>query len=129
LGCTITLDENISDNLKLDAGDYKNQFDKVDVGITGVDYAIAETGSCILFASNMVSRAISLMPEIHICIVEKSQIVPDLDTVFAIYRDFILNQSSKHFNIMTGPSRSADIEQTLVTGVHGPGEVHMVLIK
>ena len=129
MGCTITLDENISDNLKLDAGDYKNQFDKVDVGITGVDYAIAETGSCILFASNMVSRAISLMPEIHICIVEKSQIVPDLDVVFAIYRDFILNQSSKYFNIMTGPSRSADIEQTLVTGVHGPGEVHMVLIK
>ena len=68
------------------------------------------------------------MLKIYICIVEKTQVGLDIDSVFLIYRESVLNKHSRYFNITTGPSRSADIKQTLVTGVQGLGEVHMVLI-
>ena len=100
-----------------------------DIGITGVDYAIAETGSCVLIAGEGVSRLASLLPPVHVAVVERGQVLPSLDEFFALYGDNLLQSGGgSYMNIISGPSRSADIEQTLVTGVHGPGEVHMLLV-
>ncbi len=99
------------------------------IGVTGVDYAIAETGSCVLLASEGVSRLVALLPPVHVAIVQRGQVLPSLDELFTLRREaFLADGPGAYMNIITGPSRSADIEQTIVTGVHGPGDVHMVLL-
>ena len=108
----------------------REQVIKADIGVTGVDYAIAETGSCVLLPRKGLSRLVSLLPPVHVAVVEMGQVLPSLDELFTLRRqDFLEGKLGSYMNIITGPSRSADIEYTLVTGVHGPGEVHMVLIE
>ena len=100
-----------------------------DIGITGVDYAIAETGTCVIIARAGVSRLVSLLPPVHVAIVERGQVLPSLDELFTLRRnDFVNGEIGSYMNLITGPSRTADIEYTIVTGVHGPGEVHMVIV-
>ena len=100
-----------------------------DLGITGVDYAIAETGSCVVVARKGVSRLVSLLPPAYVAIVEKGQVLPSLDELFTLQRQgFMQGENGSYMNIISGPSRSADIEQTIVEGVHGPGDVHMILL-
>ena len=102
---------------------------EAEIGVTGVDYAIAETGSCVLLPGKGVSRLVSLLPQVHVALVEVGQVLPSLDELFTLRRhEFLQGNLGSYMNIITGPSRSADIEYTLVTGVHGPGEVHMVLL-
>ena len=99
------------------------------IGVTGVDYAIAETGSCVIVARQGASRLVSLLPPVHVAVVELGQVLPSLDELFALLRErFGEGDPQSYMNIITGPSRSADIEYQLVTGVHGPGEVHMVIV-
>ena len=100
-----------------------------DVGVTGVSHAIAETGSVSIAAGRGVSRLISLLPPVHIAVVRPGQIVPSLDELFSFRRsEFLKRGSIDYTNIVSGPSRSADIEQTLIKGMHGPREVHMVIV-
>ena len=102
---------------------------EADMGVTGVDYAVAETGTVALMAGKGVSRLVSLLPPVYVAVVERGQVLPGLDELFTLYRDKLLRGSPVgYMNLVTGPSRSADIENTLVTGVHGPGDVHLVLI-
>ena len=99
-----------------------------DVGVTGVDYAVAETGSVAITAGNGVSRLISLLPPVHVAVMLPSQILPSLDELFSTLRgEFLERGSLDYTNIISGPSRSADIEQTLIRGMHGPREVYMVI--
>ena len=100
-----------------------------DIGVTGVDYAIAETGTCVLLARKGVSRLVSLLPPVHVAVVQRTDILPSLDELFTLRRDdFLHGELGSYMTLISGPSRTADIEYTLVTGVHGPGEVHMVMI-
>lgn len=100
-----------------------------DVGITGVDYAIAETGTVVINPRQGVSRLVSLTPPLHIAVLEAGQVLPSLDELFLLAHDDF--QTSAHrgmINLITGPSRTADIEANLVIGVHGPVEVHLVIV-
>ena len=100
-----------------------------DLAITGVDYAIAETGTAVIIPRAGASRLVSLVPPVHLAIVERGQVLPSLDELFTLRRDdFLKGDLGSYMNLITGPSRSADIEYQLITGVHGPGEVHMVLV-
>ena len=100
-----------------------------DVGITGVDYAIAETGSCVIMARRGVSRLVSLLPPVHVAVVRTDQVLPSLDELFTLRRaTHLAGDPLGYMNIISGPSRSADIEQTLIHGMHGPREAHMVLL-
>lgn len=100
-----------------------------DIGVTGVSHAIAETGSVSIAVGRGVSRLISLLPPVHIAVVRPGQIVPSLDELFSFRRrEFLEHGSLDYTNIISGPSRSADIEQTLIKGMHGPREVHMVIV-
>ncbi len=99
------------------------------LGLTGSDYAVAETGSVVLAAGQGVSRIVALVPPVHVTVVERGSVVPGLDELFTLLRrDYGERDWASYVNIISGPSRSADIEYTLVTGVHGPGEVHLVLL-
>ncbi len=105
------------------------------MGITGADYAIAETGSVIVLPRKGLSRLVSVVPPVHVAIVRPQDILGTLDDLFALRRlEFHRGRASgdgdmgSYLNFITGPSRTADIEQTIVVGVHGPREVHMVLL-
>ena len=101
------------------------------MGITGADYAVAETGSVVLAARQGLSRLASLAPPVHLALVRPADIVETLDDLFLLRR---LEYHSRGgdmgscLNFITGPSRTGDIEQTLVVGVHGPKEAHLVLL-
>ncbi len=99
----------------------------VEVGITSADYALADTGSLVMFSESNESRLLSLLPPCHIAIIESSRIVASLDDVFRL-RPLPGDQSSAMV-VITGPSRTADIEMRLVRGVHGPGEIHVIIIE
>jgi len=98
---------------------------EADAGITEVWMAIAEVGSLVVRSSASHGRAVSLVPPLHIAMVRTSQIVPDLvDAMATIARD----GTGSGVVIISGPSKTADIEMNLVVGVHGPGEVVVLLI-
>ena len=112
-----------------DRAKLRSIMEAADLGVTGVDYAIAETGTCVIIPRRGVSRLVSLLPPVHVAIVERGQTLPSLDELFTLRRDdFVNGDFGSYMNLITGPSRTADIEYTIVTGVHGPGEVHMVLV-
>lgn len=101
------------------------------VGITGAFCALAETGSLMLLpdvGSGPRQRAsLSLLPETHIAILPHSRIVPDMEAAFALMRQE-RGQLPRNTQIISGPSRTGDIEQTIVLGAHGPYRVHVLLL-
>jgi L-lactate utilization protein LutC len=98
----------------------------IDVGITGADYGLAETGTLVMFSSPEESRLISLLPPCYIAILPATRLLTNLDELFSIVpRPAEIGAATV---LITGPSRTADIEQILIRGVHGPGEVHVVLV-
>ena len=102
-----------------------------DIGITGADYAVAETGSVVVLPRAGLSRLVSLAPPVHLALVRPQDVLDTLDDVFLLRRlDYYRNggDMGSYLNFITGPSRTADIEQTLVVGVHGPKEVHMIIL-
>jgi L-lactate dehydrogenase complex protein LldG len=100
------------------------------VGLTGVDAALAATGSIVVSTGNGRYRAASLLPPLHIALLKRSQILPDMESWFAIQKANGLDQlrHSSNLVIITGPSRTADIAMQLVMGMHGPKELHIVLL-
>lgn len=100
----------------------------VDVGISGVAYLIAETGSVVAATAPAEPRSLTLLPPVHIAVAGRSQILPDLFDLFARFNSSPGPGLPSCLTIITGPSKTGDIELRLVTGVHGPGELHVVLI-
>lgn len=108
----------------------------VDASLTGVAAAVAETGSIFVRSGEHcsqsrgtprtpVTRGESLIPPVHLALVRAGQIVADLGDVFgdpAVFRE------SSNCTVITGPSKTADIEGVLVTGVHGPGQLVLIVI-
>jgi L-lactate utilization protein LutC len=97
-----------------------------DAGVTDVTYAVAETGSLVIQTGPGHGRAISLVPSVHVAIVEPKNCVADLlDLMEKLGESGVGN----NVTIITGPSKTADIEGALVVGVHGPGEVRVFMLK
>lgn len=96
-----------------------------DIGVTGCDVAIAETASVVLFSGPGRSRAVSLVPPVHIALVQRATLCLTMGEMFAERRARWRDSAS--CTVITGPSRTADIELTLTLGIHGPGRV-MVMI-
>lgn len=94
-----------------------------DACITDVLVGIAETGSLVVRSSPSTSRGGFLVPGVHIALVRASQILPDMVDLWPILRPVPTSVV-----LITGPSKTADIEGILITGVHGPKEVHIVVI-
>jgi L-lactate dehydrogenase complex protein LldG len=101
------------------------------VGITGADGALAATGSLVLITGEGKYRATSLLPLVHIAIVRSSQILLDLESWVALQRKRRLDEFREISSVVliSGPSRTADIAMQLIMGMHGPAELHIVLIK
>jgi L-lactate dehydrogenase complex protein LldG len=98
----------------------------VDAGVTEVRFAVAETGSLVIDGSSAHGRALSLVPPVHVAVVEPKNLLPDLVDLF----DHVARDAQPaNTVVITGPSKTADIEMNLVTGVHGPGVVHLLLLS
>jgi len=95
----------------------------ISAGITGADFLAARTGSIILSAATAGGRRLSVLPPVHIVLAYTNQIVPSLDTALQHLSD------SSYITIITGPSRTSDIEKKLVLGAHGPKRLIVILIE
>lgn len=102
------------------------------VGITGCFCAIAETGTLMLVSGPKTAATTSLLPETHIAVVPVSRIVPAMEEAFALLRAECRQSGDdlpRAVNLVSGPSRTGDIEQTIVLGAHGPYRVHLILVE
>jgi L-lactate dehydrogenase complex protein LldG len=104
-----------------------------DIGVTGVDIALAETGTLILLSGAGRPRSTSLLPPTHVAMFDRRRLLESLEQVGvvleALHADPARTMSGAVINFITGPSRTADIELTLTRGVHGPKEVHAVFVE
>lgn len=103
-----------------------SQIDEVFVGLTAVHGALADTGAIALLSGKDRGRLASLAPPVHIALVKREQLYPSLPAFLTAINDQIPDSSNLVF--IAGPSRTGDIEMTLSIGVHGPGEVHVIVL-
>lgn len=99
-----------------------------DVGISDADYGLADTGTLALRATPEQGRLVSLAPAVHIALLQRGNILPDLAACFRRLNPREETARCSLLTLITGPSRTADIEQTLTVGVHGPGTVYILLV-
>ena len=97
-----------------------------DCGITDVDYAVAESGTLVMKPTRNHGRGLSLVPMYHIAFVESQQILPDMVDLFA---ELALDADRGNVILISGPSKTADIEMNVVTGVHGPNVVNAFIVR
>jgi L-lactate dehydrogenase complex protein LldG len=100
-----------------------------DVGITSVEQAIAETGTLMMCSRPGGERVASLLPPMHVAIVHQSQVVPDLFDAIGTLIDCGTQNLPSNVTLITGPSKTGDIELQLTTGVHGPGKWRVIIVR
>ncbi|NIE86673.1 MULTISPECIES: lactate utilization protein C [unclassified Burkholderia] len=98
------------------------------VGITGCFCASAETGSLVLLSGPDTYASAALLPETHLVVVPASHIVAGHEDAFALIRAE-RGELPRAVNIVSGPSRTGDIEQTIILGAHGPYRVHAIIVR
>jgi len=98
------------------------------IGITGCEYLIARLGTVMVSTRMNPGRKITVYPEIHLVIGYTSQLVPDLKQALQNIKKKYQDQYPSMISLITGPSRTADIEKTIVMGAHGPKEFYVFLI-
>lgn len=99
---------------------------RAEIGVTSADYALADTGTLVFLAGSGESRLISLIPPRHMAVIERAKILASLDELLSVVAD--PGDGSSAMVLVTGPSRTADIEMRLVRGVHGPGEITVIVV-
>ena len=99
------------------------------VGMTGCFCATAETGSLVLLSGPETEASMALLPETHIAVVPASRIVAGHEEAFALMRAEGGGELPRAVNFVSGPSRTGDIEQTIVLGAHGPYRVHVIVVR
>jgi L-lactate dehydrogenase complex protein LldG len=102
----------------------------VRVGISAASAALAATGSLVLCSGRGQYRATSLLPRVHIAVITRQQIVPNLEAWIQGQRALGLPAFQRTSNtvLISGPSRTADIAMELILGMHGPGELHIIIL-
>ena len=99
-----------------------------DASITGCEFLVARTGTIVMSAAQQSGRTVSVYAPIHICIAYTNQLVYDIKDALQMLKEKYAGNIPSLITFASGPSRTADIEKTLVTGVHGPKEVYCFLV-
>lgn len=106
---------------------YRKNLGQIPLAITGADFLIANTGTVALFSSDRHHRQTSLLPQIHMVLAQPHQILPDLSSLMERFLFPPFSGSlPEAITLITGPSRTADIEKKLIKGVHGPQRLIVV---
>jgi L-lactate dehydrogenase complex protein LldG len=101
----------------------------VKAGITYCEFLISRLGSIMVSSRQLSGRRLNVFPEIHFVVAYTTQLVPDLKDAFAQIKIKYQNILPSMITVITGPSRTADIEKTLVMGAHGPKELYVFLVE
>jgi L-lactate dehydrogenase complex protein LldG len=118
-----SIEENIRNLLPPDLH-VTNQFsENCDISVTGCEFLIAQTGSVVVTTNQTGSRKIISFPTTHIVVAKKGQLIDKLSDAIALLSEKYNNNFPSQLTVITGPSRTADIEKTLVMGAHGPKDV------
>jgi|SRR5688572_22773052 len=107
----------------------KTDLSNCDVSITGCECLVARTGTIVMSSAQQSGRTTSVYAPVHICIAYSDQLVYDVKDALLLVKDKYNNAIPSLITFATGPSRTADIEKTLVVGVHGPKEVYLFLVE
>ena len=99
-----------------------------DLGVTGCDCLIAQTGSVVISTRSAGDRGLSVLPAVHLVIARRNQIVADLAAATALLRERYAGHWPSALSVITGPSRTADIEKILVMGAHGPRRIAVYFV-
>jgi L-lactate dehydrogenase complex protein LldG len=105
-----------------------DQFLQSDVGITFCEFLIARFGTIMVSSGQQSGRKLNIFPEVHIVLAKSSQIVPELKDALNGMKKRYASGLPSFVSVITGPSRTADIEKTLVMGAHGPKELYLFLV-
>ncbi|MBZ5515910.1 MAG: lactate utilization protein [Acidobacteriia bacterium] len=111
---------------------YRERCFAAEVGITGVDFVLAESGTLVLTSGTEGAQLASLAPPVHVALYRQAQALASLEELLErlpVPRDPDEPLPGRSVVLVTGPSRTADIEQILIRGVHGPREVHAILVE
>jgi len=110
----------------------RRAFLEADMGISGANILIAETGTLVIISNEGNARLVTSLPDVHVALVTYEKLVPSMDEATAILK--LLSKSgtgqkmTSYVSFITGPSRTSDIEKTLTLGCHGPREVHVIFV-
>jgi L-lactate dehydrogenase complex protein LldG len=107
----------------------RNYVAGVDVGVSKALLGVAASGTCMMNTDGEDSRLAGMIAEIHIIFLRKSTIYPDLPSVAQLLRQRITEAPATYTTLISGPSRTADIERVAAVGVHGPLELHIILLE
>lgn len=107
----------------------KTELADCDVSVTGCEFLVARTGTIVMSSAQTSGRTTSVYAPIHICIAYTKQLVYDLKDALQAAKNKYGNNLPSLITFATGPSRTADIEKSLVVGVHGPKEVYLFLVE
>jgi L-lactate utilization protein LutC len=99
-----------------------------DIGVTACDCLVARTGSIFVSTRSAGGRALSVLPPVHLVIARRDQLLADLPAAFALLREHYGKHWPSQLTLITGPSRTADIEKILVMGAHGPKRLALYLV-
>lgn len=103
--------------------EYSENHKNIEVGITDCEFLIAHTGSAMVSSAQKGGRQLFVYPSVHVIVAKKSQIVEYLENAYSAIQNKYRENLPSQIAIITGPSRTADIEKTLVMGAHGPREL------
>ena len=106
----------------------RNHLAGIDIGFTVADYGIGETGTLVLDSSSEELRIATMVSEIHVAVIPKSHIRATAEDLYAELKGY-MNQKPNYLAFVTGASRTADIERVLALGVHGPLELHILILE
>lgn len=112
-----------------DAAFDHQELGRCDVGISECDALVAQTGSVVLTSRSAGGRSLSVLPPHHVVLVRRSQMVPDLPAAFALLKSKYGANYPSMLSIITGPSRTGDIERILVLGAHGPKKLTILCVE
>ena len=125
------IDESISNIIKKTGITIKSseeEFLQQIIGVTACEYLVSRLGSIMISSASASGRRMMVYPEIHIVIAYTSQLVHDIKTALRKMKLKYQNKLPSLISVISGPSRTADIEKTLVMGAHGPKEIYLFLI-
>jgi L-lactate dehydrogenase complex protein LldG len=114
---------------KINAESDELAFPKLSIGLTGCEFLVAHLGSVVVSSAQTSGRRMNVFPETHVIIAQKDQIVDYLDTALEKLQEKYKNNLPSLISNITGPSRTADIEKTLVMGMHGPKSLIVIIVE
>lgn len=114
--------------LELVRDDWREHSATAEAGVTGVNFALADTGTLVLESTQEAIRLATTLPEKHFALLDPAKLISDSLAAVPYLRDFHARAPRNYLAYITGPSRTADIERVLTIGVHGPKELHVLLL-